>query len=258
MWGAHFWLFGLEFDTFRTFQYLAFVAGGAFFYFKSIKDGLTFGQFFLIFLIIVIAGPIGGAFLSMLEFGGSFMSLPDGESGTTFVGGYFLALGLTALAAKLLKLKVLKVLDTTTLALCLGYGVAKLGCFFSGDGCYGIPTDSWIGMSFPKGIIPTTVPVYPTPLFELGYALIIFGIFYFLSTRPSYADIPAGRVFLTASSWMFLCRFAVEFIRRNPKYAGFTLTQWACMPLILGYSGFNFWLKNPYAATPISSNTRSS
>ncbi len=243
MWGEHFWLFGLEFDTFRTFQYLAFMVGGAFFYFKSDKEGITFGHFFLLFLSIVIIGPIGGSLLSMLEFGGSFMGLPDGESGTTFVGGYLLALGLTALMARLLHLNVPKLLDKLTLTLCLGYGVAKLGCFFSGDGCYGIPTDSFVGMTFSKGIIPTVVPVYPTPLFELGYAVVIFGVFYYLSTRLSNADVPAGRIFFGASSWLFLCRFAIEFIRRNPKYAGFTLTQWTCMPLILGYSAGNFYLE---------------
>jgi len=236
MWGEYFWLFGLEFDTFQTFQYLAFVAGGLFFYFRSSKDGLTFGKFLLIFFAIVIAGPIGGILLSLLEFGGSFTSFLGGESGTTHIGGCLLALGLVALLAKLLRLNVLKVLDTTTLAWCLGYVVGKLGCFFSGDGCYGVPTDSWIGMSFPKGVVPTDIPVYPAPLFEIGYAVIIFGVFYMLYIRNKNVVFPPGRIFFGAASWMFLCRFAVEFIRRNPKYAGFTLTQWTCFPLVIGYS----------------------
>lgn len=84
--------------------------------------------------------------------------------------------------------------DLTAPALALGYGLGRVGCFLVGDD-YGRPTESWVGIAFPDGAPPTTagnlrqqfgvdvpasVPadrvleVYPTQLFEVGAALLIF------------------------------------------------------------------------------------
>lgn len=86
--------------------------------------------------------------------------------------------------------------DLTAPALALGYGIGRIGCFLVGDD-YGRPTDSWIGIAFPNGEPPTTagnlrdrfgvdvpagVPdsqileVYPTQLFEVAAALLIFAL----------------------------------------------------------------------------------
>ncbi len=84
--------------------------------------------------------------------------------------------------------------DLAAPALALGYGLGRVGCFLVGDD-YGRPTESWIGMAFPDGSPPTTaenlrehfgvdVPasipadrvleVYPTQIFEVAAALLIF------------------------------------------------------------------------------------
>ena len=242
MFGEYFWLFGLKFDTFSFFIYFAFLSAGAFFYWYSEKIGVGFWQFVLIFLIVAILAPVGASALSALEFHRPFISIINRDSGSTFLGGYILALLLILVAARLLKVKALKVLDAVTLSWIIGYGVGRFACFFSGDGDYGTPTSSFLGMAFPHGIIPTTVPVWPTPLFESGYCLILFVMFYYLHVRKNAPPSLPGRIFFGASSWMLLCRFAVEYIRLNPKYAGFSLSQWICMPLIVGYSAGNIWL----------------
>ncbi len=69
-------------------------------------------------------------------------------------------------------------------AAAIGYGIGRIGCFLSGDGCYGIEIKPvhllgftfhpW-GMAFPHGIEPVFVPVYPTPLYELAAGLLIGG-----------------------------------------------------------------------------------
>src|SRR5207253_9925107 len=100
--------------------------------------------------------------------------------------------------------------DATVPALALGYGLGRIGCFLVGDD-YGRPTNSWIGIAFPKGSPPTTaeslrqfgvhvdpsIPpdqnlrVYPTQLFESASAFIIFLILMASSRRPH----PNGRTF---------------------------------------------------------------
>lgn len=84
--------------------------------------------------------------------------------------------------------------DLVAPALALSYGLGRIGCFLVGDD-YGRPTESWIGIAFPEGYPPTTagrlraeygadippsvadwevVSVFPTQLFEVGAALVIF------------------------------------------------------------------------------------
>ncbi len=248
MWGEKFAVFGLEINTFRFFIFIAFAIGGAFFYSETKKIGLKYTQFFLIYLIVVVLAPIGASLLSVVEFGRRVEEVFEGSSGSTHLGGYFLTLPIVMLAARLWKIPILKLFDIVVLCWCLGYAFGRLACFFSGDGCYGIQTSSIFGMTFPHGIVASYVPVYPTPLLETVYSLVIFAVYYYFLRVKDAHGIPDGRIFFGASSWMFLCRFAVEFIRINPKYYGFTLTQWACMPLLLGYSFLNIRL-------PLNGNT---
>ncbi len=203
---------------------------------------MTFLQFLTVLIVVSILAPIGGSLLSIIEFRMPLPDIFDSASGSTHLGGYFLALPAVILFALWRKIPLLKMLDAVTLSWVAGYAIGRLACFFSGDGCYGIDTSSFLGMTFPNGIEPTSMHVYPTPLFESAYALIIFGVFYWLYARKGAHAYTPGRIFFGASSWMFLCRFAVEFIRRNPKYGWFTLTQWACIPFCLSYSTLNFFL----------------
>jgi phosphatidylglycerol---prolipoprotein diacylglyceryl transferase len=235
MLGTHFWLLGLEFDTFYFFTYLAFLSAGAFFYWYSEKIGFGFWGFILVFAVVVILAPVGGAALSALEFHHSLGRLWQQNLGSTHLGGYLLALPVVMITIKLLKDSVARVMDGVTFAWILGYGVGRFACFFSGDGCYGPPTSSIFGMTFPHGIAPTLVPVWPTPLFESGYSIAIFIAFFLLYIRK-HDSVQSGWIFFSASFLMFLCRFGVEFIRRNPKYDGLSLSQWICIPLILCYA----------------------
>src|SRR6202007_2792243 len=99
--------------------------------------------------------------------------------------------------------------DATAPSLAIGYSLGRIGCFLVGDD-YGRPTNSWIGIAFPKGSPPTTaerlrpfgvhvdpsVPpdqvlrVYPTQIFESVSVFIIFLILLRMSRRPH----PKGRI----------------------------------------------------------------
>jgi len=80
----------------------------------------------------------------------------------------------------------------------LGHAIGKLGCFFSGDGCYGTaasPDLPW-AMSFPNGLVPVKTPVHPAPLYEFFLSGFIF-VFVCKTMRvPAFGDgrtLPAGR-----------------------------------------------------------------
>jgi phosphatidylglycerol:prolipoprotein diacylglycerol transferase len=144
------------------------------------------------------------------------------SAGFAWFGG--LVFGISALLFQgwWAKIGSLRTLDLAAPAAAIGYGIGRIGCFLSGDGCYGIPIKPvhllsftfhpW-GMSFPNGIEPVFVPVYPTPLYELAAGLLIGGwLWWRLGKRHSTGAILGQYLLLTGTA-----RFLVEFIRCNPK-----------------------------------------
>jgi phosphatidylglycerol:prolipoprotein diacylglycerol transferase len=111
------------------------------------------------------------------------------------------------------KIGMLKTLDLAAPAAAVGYGIGRIGCFLSGDGCYGIPTKLPWGMSFPNGIEPVFVPVHPTPLYELGAGLVIGLWLWFRGGKPHGIGSIVGQYLMLTG----IARFLVEFVRRNPK-----------------------------------------
>ena len=108
---------------------------------------------------------------------------------------------------------MLRTLDLAAPAAAIGYGIGRIGCFLSGDGCYGIATSLPWGMSFPHGIEPTLVRVHPTPLYELAAGLLIGWWLWWRGGRPHGTGAIVGEYLVLSG----IARFLVEFVRRNPK-----------------------------------------
>ena len=135
------------------------------------------------------------------------------SAGFAWYGG--LTFGISALMFQgwWAKIGMLRILDLAAPAAAIGYGVGRIGCFLSGDGCYGLPTTLPWGMSFPHGIEPTLVPVQPTPLYELGAGLLIGWWLWRRGGKPHGTGAIVGEYLVLSG----IARFLVEFIRRNPK-----------------------------------------
>jgi len=144
------------------------------------------------------------------------------------------------------------VADATAPALAIGYSIGRIGCFLVGDD-YGRPTNSWVGIAFPKGSPPTTaeslrqfgvhvdpsIPpdqvlrVYPTQTFETVTAFIVFLILLRLSRR----EHAKGRVFGWFLVLMGIERILVEIVRaKDDRFLGpFTIAQLiSAIAVILG------------------------
>lgn len=108
--------------------------------------------------------------------------------------------------------------------LTVAYGIGRLGCFVSGDGTYGRPTDLPWGMAFPSGVVATDVPVHPTPLYEAFLAAVAAGVLVLLARRWA-----PGAVFGAYLALSGLSRLLVEYLRTNdPVVLGLTQPQlWA-------------------------------
>jgi phosphatidylglycerol---prolipoprotein diacylglyceryl transferase len=118
--------------------------------------------------------------------------------------------------------------DIAAVPLALGYAIGRIGCQLSGDGDYGIPWDGPWAMAYPKGTVPTTVPVHPTPVYETLTMLLVTWFLWRMRHR-----VPAGALF---ALWLLLAgteRFLVEFLRRNERVAaGLTVAQFISLAMI--------------------------
>ena len=133
-------------------------------------------------------------------------------AGFAWFGGLIFGISALVIQGWWAKIGGLRTLDLASPAAAIGYAIGRIGCFLSGDGCYGIETKLPWGMSFPNGIEPTYVRVHPTPLYELVAGLLIGWWLWRRGSKPRRAGAVLGQYLLLTG----VVRFLVEFIRRNP------------------------------------------
>jgi len=185
-----------------------------------------------------LAGLVGARLYHLLEAPSEFFAHPlpllFSTMGFAWFGaviGGFVAL---VLLARHYQMKILLMLDIASPAAAIGYGVGRIGCLISGDGDYGIPTSLPWGMSFPNGLVPTTQPVHPTPIYEFLGAMAIGYILWRVGARSIGGLRPAGEVFALYLILTGIARFFVEFIRINPRsFFGLTNAQAASVASII-------------------------
>lgn len=175
-------------------------------------------------LIIIPSAIVGAKIFHIFENMGEFLRDPKGMifsgAGLSVYGGFILAFILSMILIRKSKESILEIFDIVVPAMTLAYGVGRLGCHVSGDGCYGIATSTFLGTPYPNGIVPVTAAVFPTPLFESFVSFMLF--IFFMKLRKK--ELPAGLIFFLYLVLNGTARFLVEFIRLNPKIA-LNLTQ---------------------------------
>ena len=210
----------LNIPTFGLMLWLAAVAA-ALIMDRSFRRAAIEADAVGIVAIAVVAGIVGAKLWHVLdtpiEFREMGWKVLWDSAGFAWYGGLIFGIAALLFQGWWAKIGALRTLDLAAPAAAVGYGVGRIGCFLSGDGCYGIATKlpwPW-GMSFPHGIDPTPpgVSVYPTPLLEFGAGLLIGWWLWYRAGKPHPTGAILGEYLLLTG----LARFVVEFIRRNPK-----------------------------------------
>lgn len=183
----------------------------------------------VIILVIGITGFVTSKLYKLIDTPSVFLAHPSlllSPQGFTFYGAVIGGVVAAFLLAMYYKISILTLLDAVSPGAALGYGIGRIGCLLAGDGDYGVPTSLPWGMRFPNGIVPTTVPMHPTPIYEFIGAAIIAWFLWRLGASLLKKKAPAGLVFAQYLIWTGIARFFVEFIRRNPHVAlGLTNAQ---------------------------------
>ncbi|HLY40731.1 MAG TPA: prolipoprotein diacylglyceryl transferase [Terracidiphilus sp.] len=235
-------LFGFHIPTFGLMLWLAAVTAGLVMD-RNFKRAQINADAIGMVAIAVVAGIVGAKLWHVLDTPAEFREIGWGvlwdSAGFAWFGG--LVFGILALVIQGWRAKIgaVRLLDLASPAAAIGYGVGRIGCFLSGDGCYGLPTNLPWGMSFPNGIEPTFVRVHPTPLYELAAGLLIG---WWLWTRGKKAR-PTGWILGEYLLLTGTARFLVEFIRRNPKVLwGLSNAQLASLGSAIVGIGMMVWL----------------
>jgi phosphatidylglycerol---prolipoprotein diacylglyceryl transferase len=96
----------------------------------------------------------------------------------------------------------------------IGYAIGRLGCFVSGDGCYGFHTKTEIPLLVFNygGAHPSGVPVWNTPVIEAGISFLFFLYFFYYARHQNFKKWSLFFQYLTLHG---LARLGVEFLRVN-------------------------------------------
>jgi phosphatidylglycerol---prolipoprotein diacylglyceryl transferase len=250
----HLWHFSIP--TFGLMLWLAAVAA-AILMDRGFRRAAVEGDAVGMVAIAVLAGIVGAKLWHVIDTPSEFRDvgwrvLWD-TAGFAWFGG--LVFGISALVFQgwWAKIGSLRILDLAAPAAAIGYGIGRIGCFLSGDGCYGIETKLPWGMSFPNGIEPTPpgVRVHPTPLYEFAIGLAIGWFLWWRGGKRHGTGAIVGEYLVLSG----LARFLVEFIRRNPKIvADLSNAQLASLGSVVVGAGLIWWasrhpLTEPDAAT---------
>ena len=172
----------------------------------------------------VLGGLAGAKLLWTIEHAGRGEPIADllfSRGGMSWFGGLLggIAAGLWMLRRR--GIPWMAALAAATPALAVGHAIGRIGCLLVGDD-YGRPTDLPWGIAFPEGLPPTDVPVHPTQVYEAA-ALVPIA---FLLMRWRRGGVPDRVVLARYLMLAGALRFAIEFIRVNPKVVGpFTFAQ---------------------------------
>ena len=180
-----------------------------------------------IVLSATVMGFVGGKLYYLAEHRDNLTAHSFGTEGFTWYGGLIAGALTVFLLARRYRLPPGQLAGLTAVPLSVAYGIGRIGCFLSGDGTYGTPSDLPWAMAFPNGTMPTLVPVHPTALYEAIVALAIGGLLWALRTRWTALTLFGGYAILTGAA-----RFLVEEVRLNAE-ALLGLTQPQLWSLVL-------------------------
>lgn len=215
-------------DMYSLMILLGVLVGFFVLYKLLIKRGVNKGYVYSLLILCCFTVIVGFGFAILAQL---IIDLFDNDLSLsmTFYGGllggalFFIIVYFLTLNKKYDKNYFKEVYKIAPLIIVICHGFGRIGCFCAGC-CYGIETDSWLGLQFPGH----SHKVYPTQLYE--------ALFLFLLAIPLYFK---SKSIYNMNIYMYsyaLFRFLIEFIRGDDRGA-YTLNmspaQWISILLVI-------------------------
>jgi phosphatidylglycerol:prolipoprotein diacylglycerol transferase len=194
------------------------------------RDGLPRDKIWDLSLWMLLSALVGSKFLMLFtepEYRAQplqLLSLDFLRSGGVFYGGLLGAVLAGYLLMKRYNLPWWKTADACAPGIAIGNFFGRQGCFAAGC-CWGKPTTLPWGVQFTElGHEITGVPInthlHPTQLYESFAMLLVFLFLLWLHKRKRFS----GQVILAYALLYSVIRFAIEFVRDDPRGDVFGLT----------------------------------
>ena len=242
-------LFGIEGFSMVVMILLGFIAASVllFIYLNHRKvDKSCYLDVLLIIVGTALMGMIGTILFENLYEAikaSIYHTNPKWTWGMTFYGGLIFGVPTFILIYKYYYLRhnepiMDKILIIAPACISLGHAIGRIGCFLSGC-CYGIETDSSLGILFPGH----DHKVLPTQLIEFGFLLLLAVCLIYLAFRLNFSYN-----FIIYLAFYGIFRFIIEFFRGDERgqLQGLSPSQYWCIALVIFAIPLYFFLKNYY------------
>ena len=167
-------------------------------------------------ILVVILGFAGGKLFFLLTHWSFFTADPLaalGSEGFVVYGGILTGFLTAWLYVRRKKQSFLRWTDLLLPGVSTAQGFGRIGCFLAGC-CYGLPTDSCLGVTFPAGsFAPAGVPLWPTQLFSAVGNFMIAGFLLLLDRKQHREGALTGWYLLLYS----VGRFLIEYLRNDDR-----------------------------------------
>ncbi len=176
--------------------------------------GTTLDQSNTLFILIVLAGFVGGKLFLIFERPSHFLAHPlelASGSGFVFYGSFLLAVPVMLWFFRKNKIPALPMLDVMAIVTCIVHAFGRIGCFMAGC-CYGLPTNSWLGVVFSDTTCqaePLNTPLFPSQLMEAGFIFLLLLALLAIRNRKQFD----GQMFLIYLIGYALGRGVLEMFR---------------------------------------------
>ncbi|HET9713003.1 MAG TPA: prolipoprotein diacylglyceryl transferase [Pyrinomonadaceae bacterium] len=210
-------------NTYGVFLAIAFLCGILVTVKLAERDGLPRQKIYDLSLWMLLAGLIGSKILMLFtepeyrENPMQLVSLDFLRSGGVWYGGLLGGVLVGYLLMKRYQLPWWKTADAFAPGLAIGNFFGRQGCFAAGC-CWGKPTTLPWGVKFSDlghqiTGVPTDTYLHPTQLYESFAMLLVFFFLFWLHKRKRFS----GQVILAYALLYSVIRFAIEFVRDDPR-----------------------------------------
>jgi len=218
-------------NTYGVFLAVAFLCAILISVKLAARDGLPREKIYDLSLWMLVASLIGSKVLMLFtepeyrDHPWQLLSLDFLRSGGVFYGGLVGAILMGYFLMKRYRLPWWKTADACAPGIAIGNFFGRQGCFAAGC-CWGKPTSLPWGVKFTElgheiTGVPTNTYLHPTQLYESFAMLIVFFFLLWLHKRKRFN----GQVILVYALSYSVVRFAIEFVRDDPRGDIFGLTS---------------------------------
>ena len=205
---------------------LGAIAGFVFMAWRGKKQfGMNFDQSNTLFIILVLSAVIGGKMFFFFESPLYYTKHPHElftGSGFVFFGSLLFCIPAMLYYFRKNKLPVLGMLDIMGMVTCVVHGFGRIGCFNAGC-CYGIPTESSLGVIFTDENCkaPLNTSLHPVQLYESGFIFLLLACLWALKSRKQFD----GQLFLIYLMAYAAGRSVLELLRGD-EARGYIIEDW--------------------------------